>query len=259
MGSNHTHLGAGSIDEYAYSSHLKGVHGGLKLCYALAVVLISVGSSGWLVPVVATLACLTITVAFGGVRLKDYLALLTVPLVFLLMGALAIAATFSFEGGFSVEFRREDVLRALLVSVKALGAVSATYTLSLSTPIDEVVTLLGRMRLPELLCELMRLTYRYVYILLDAQARMQHAAAARLGYDGFARSIRTFGKVCANLLVVSLRRATYYYYAIESRSCGGRLRFLVGSKPLKAAHAVPLGACVALLLCLEVASRYVLR
>jgi cobalt/nickel transport system permease protein len=245
-------MGAGSIDEYAYLSHLKGVNGGLKLCYTLSVILICVSTKGWLVPILATIVSLVITVGFGKVPLRDYLSLFSVPVIFLTMSALAIALTLNFDGGITIVFHRKDILRAVVVSLKALGAVSATYTLSLSTPMDEIVSILGKLRLPEVLCELMRLMYRYVFILMDSQARMRNSATARLGYDGFGRSIKTFGLVCSNLLAVSFRRASDYYNAVESRSFGGRLKFLGANRPLKAMHVVGFGGCVVLLLLVSI-------
>jgi cobalt/nickel transport system permease protein len=252
MKHSHSHTGAKSIDEYAYLSHLKNVNGGLKLGFTIAVILLSVSATNWVVPIVATLMCTVITVVFGKVHLKDYLSLFTVPLVFLAMGALAIAMSLNFENGFSIAFHRSDVVHAMMVSVKALGAVSAMYTLSLSTPMNEIITILGKLRLPEILCELMRLMYKYIFILADSQVKMQNSATSRLGYVGFTRSFKTFGMVCSNLLVVSLRRATDYYNAVESRSFNGRLKFLSTSHPLKFSHVLGFGGVCVLLLCLEI-------
>jgi cobalt/nickel transport system permease protein len=244
-------MGANSIDEYAYLSHLKGVNGGLKLLFTLSVIIISVSANGWLVPTLATIICLVITVGFGKVSLRDYLSMFSVPLVFLIMSALAIALTLNFENGITIAFHRSDVLRALMVSLKALGSVSAMYMLSLSTPMNEIISILGKLKLPEILCELMRLMYRYIFILMDSEVRMRNSATARLGYDGFGRSVKTFGLVCSNLLAVSFRRASDYYNAVESRSFGGRLKFLGTAKPLKAKHIVAFGSCLATLLVLN--------
>jgi cobalt/nickel transport system permease protein len=244
-------MGANSIDEYAYLSHLKDVNGGLKLCFALSVILISVSSNSWLVPILATIVCLVITVGFGKIPLRDYISLFSVPLVFLIMSALAIALTLNFDNGITIAFHYNNIIRAIMVSLKALGAVSAMYMLSLSTPMNEIISILGKVKLPEVICELMRLMYRYIFILMDSQARMRNSATARLGYDGFGRSIKTFGLLCSNLLAVSFRRASDYYNAVESRSFGGRLKFLGTAKPLKTIHVVAFGGCFVLLLCVE--------
>ncbi len=241
-------MGAKSIDEYAYLSHLKVVNSGIKLCFAVAVIFISISSKSWVVPTIATMLCLIITVCFGKVHLSDYLSLFTVPVAFLVMSAVAIAVSLNFDNGFSIAFHHKDVIRAVVVSIKALGSVSAMYMLSLSTPMNEIISLLGRLKLPEIICELMRLMYRYIFILADSQVKMKNSAESRLGYDGFRRSIKTFGLTCSNLLAVSLRKASDYYNAIESRSFGGRLKFLGSSQPVKATHIVAFGGCFAVLL-----------
>lgn len=253
----HSHLGAKSIDEYAYSSRLFNVNCGLKTLFSFLMIITAISSSNYYVPLFIAFICCFITTAIGRIPLKKYISLFSVPLVFIIMGAIAIAITVNVEGGFYISFNMPDVLRAVKVTAKAVGAVSGMYMLSLSTPMNEIITLLGKLRIPEILCELMRLIYRYIFILMDSQIRLKNAAAARLGYNGYTRSLKTFGMVCSNMLVTSLRRASDYYNAVESRSFGGRLKFYSGIKKLKLLHLLGFILCYFMAAGLEIICRLI--
>lgn len=252
---HHSHIGARSIDEYAYLSGMKNVNSGLKVFASVCMIIISISSAGWITPLFCAICCGAVSIVFGKVRLGNYISLLTIPFVFMIMSSAAISMTVSLREGFSVCFYRQDVMRAAVVSAKAFGAVSSMYMLSLSTPVTEIVYIMGKLCVPEIICELMRLMYRYIFILADAQVRMKNAAQSRLGYVTFRRSVRTFGLICSNLLAVSLRRASDYYNAVESRSGEERLKFLRCCKPVKAAHIAAFGGSMAAAAGIEIVCR----
>ena len=66
---------------------------------------------------------------------------------------------------------------------------------------------LGSLRLPPLVIELMYLIYRYIFLLLDIQHRMTVAASSRLGYASLRRAWFSFTHISGNLLAASFKRA----------------------------------------------------
>lgn len=105
--------------------------------------------------------------------------------------------------------------------------------MSLSTPINEFITVLKKLHLPEMLAELMNLIYRYIFILFDVAVQMQTAARARLGYVNFYRSCKSFAGIAGNLFLIALKKAGTYYDAMVSRGYDGTMDFLTEDKPLK--------------------------
>ena len=75
-------------------------------------------------------------------------------------------------------------VRTMLVMARALGAVSALYLLSLSTPMPEIIGVLRKMRCPDVVTELMYLIYRYIFLLFHMHDAMKNSAMSRLGYLG---------------------------------------------------------------------------
>ena len=121
------------------------------------------------------------------------------------------------------------------------------YFLSTTTPMPQLIEILRRWKLPELVIELMYLIYRYLFVLLSCQRRMTIAATVRLGYHGLGRSVTTAGKIGGNLLAASFRRSRACYDAMEARCYDGRLAFLATVPPVRGKHLL---AMVAYLLAL---------
>ena len=114
----------------------------------------------------------------------------------------------------------------------------------------QLIEVLRRCRLPELMIELMYLIYRYLFVLLEVQRQMTVAAQARLGYSGVRRSLNTAGRISGCLLAASFRRSSLCYDAMEARGYDGKLAFLAHMPPFRGAHGVAAGLYLLALLLL---------
>lgn len=245
MGKGHGHTDIYRIDYYAGQSRLSGWNADLKTVFSGMVLLLCILASKPLVPAVVCVTLLLFTTLAGRIPAGVYLSLLKIPVIFLLLGSAAIAVEVSsiWQNGPGIGFQifdlyfsisAESALRAASVILKALGAVSAMYMLVLSTPAAELIAVLRKWHVPALLIELMHMIYRFIFMMSAVYADMSTAAQARLGFDGFVTSIRTFGCMAANLFVYSLRKADLYYDALEARGYNGTLAFWEEEKPCRA-------------------------
>lgn len=250
----HRHMGARSIDHFAYTSRLNVWNAAFKVVFSLAMLLFCIGADHPAVSIYTIVVMGVLVCGFGRLSVRNYAALLSVPLGFMLMSGLAIAWHISGvpQGEIQVNLHffyiytsRADLLFALALTGKALGAVSAMYLMTLTTPASEIVSVLRRARMPKIMVELMYLIYRFIFILLDVQSNMHAAAASRLGYRDFRAAARSFGGIAANLLVLSMRRASHYYDAMESRCYQGELRFLEQEKPVQRKEVILAGSIFA--------------
>lgn len=206
------------MEQYAYASRLRHGSAFLKTVFSVSVVLLCVGLDSQAVSLFVILTMAAVTVGIGGIKMIDYVRILTIALFFILFGAAALV------------FATHDTGKVVEVTLRAVGAVSAFYFLVLSTPVSEILTVLRRCRLPKLLVELMYLTYRFIFVLTDVWHSLYTAAQSRLGYVDYRTSLRTFGDIAGNLLVLSMRKADVYYTAMEARCYDGDLRFLEETK-----------------------------
>ena len=177
--------------------------------------------------------------------------LLKIPLLFLCVSCLVILLEVVREplglwqlkvGSWWLCVTSESLHRAVTLFFQAMGAVCCLYALSSSTPMPQIIEVLRRCHVPELVIELMYLIYRYLFVLLEVQRQMTVAASARLGYDGWRRSLTTAGKISGGLLASSFRRSSACYDAMEARGYEGRLAFLSRTPKLRWSHALAAAA-----------------
>jgi cobalt/nickel transport system permease protein len=191
-----------------------------------------------------------LTMIKGGLAVREYFSMLMIPLTFILLGTITIALDFSWQpinvyslhlGFFYINTSPEKIIEMLLMILKVFAAVSALLMLSLTTPSSEIIAVMQKAHVPSLIIELMNLIYRYIFILMDVFIKMRNSAASRQGYCDYATSIRTFGGIVGNMLIVSMKKANAYYTAMEARCYDGELLFLEEEKDIRASQIVAAG------------------
>lgn len=231
-----------SIDSYAYASRLFCVNSGLKVGSALFFLLFGLMCNSIAVSLLLIIVMLLVTVCVGKLSLHDYFSLMLIPIVFIVLSSIAILFDFStkplgqyriFLGFFYLITSDDNILQTIRLICRAMGAISCLYMMVLSTPTSEIIRLMRKCKVPQLVCELMHMIYRFIFILMDVQYRMTVSAKSRLGYCDVKTSFYSFGNIAGNLLVLSLRRANAYYDALEARCYDGDIVFLSENPPLQ--------------------------
>ena len=229
------------IDYYAYSSGIRNWNAAFKVLLSMTVLLFCIIADNLYVSSAVVLSMALFTIGKGKVDAMDYVHLMTIPLTFMILGSIAIAAGFSKEalGDYRIDLKicylytsASGIRRCLNVFMKAWGAVSAMYLMTLSTPASELISVLRKAHIPKVVVELMNMIYRFIFIMLEVHEKMKISAQSRLGYVDFRTSCKSFGNTASNLLVVSLKKANAYYDAMISRCYDGDFVFLEEEKPV---------------------------
>ena len=241
----HDHSHWSAIDCYAQQSRLSRVPAGLKLLLTLVCIVLVLAAGSPAVSILALGLAFLVTVALGRTPCRTLLQLFAVPLTFVLLSALALLFDVTADAAGPVAIpcfgryltvtaqAQAETLRLLL---GAAASVSCLYALCLSTPLHGLIAAMGRAHLPSLLIELMYLIYRYIFVLSGTLTQMKTAAAARLGFSGFRPAMRSTGRIMTSLLLVSFRKASASFDAMQSRCYEGRIRFLEERTPWKPLH-----------------------
>lgn len=239
----HRHDGNYSFDFCAHSSKIIGVSPTLKILLSFFVLMICIFADNIFISLSVIVSMSYITVFKGGAGMRDYILALKIPIAFMIPAGIAAAADLSaipcdgislYVGFGYVNFEYDGVIEALKIMLKSTAAISAVYMTTLSTPMNEIISVLRKFHIPKLIIELMTLIYRFIFILADVYRKMRVSAEARLGYDGFIKSCRSFGNIAGNLFVVSLKKANAYYNSMLSRCYDGELLFLEEEKKAQA-------------------------
>lgn len=240
---SHNHSeGIYSIDFYAYQSQIGHWNSMFKVLFAFITLLFCIIADNLYVSLTIVLTMAFITIYKGGIHFREYLHLLTIPLVFMILGSIAIAIGISTRplGQYNLNFHwfylyssNENIIKTLKIMMKAFGAISAMYMMTLSTSASEIISVLRKLHIPKLIIELMNMVYRFIFILLDVQCKMKNSAQSRLGYVDFKTSCYSFGSTAGNLFIVSLKKANAYYDSMESRCYNGEMNFLEEDKNIE--------------------------
>ena len=189
-----------------------------------------------LVSVAVLLVMGLLTVRKGRVKPKLYVSMLLIPFSFLTIGIMGILLAVTREkegllaalqlGNWFVGISKAGLSTGLSLFLKSMAAVSCLYFISLTTPMIDMLQVLGRIGLPALVIDLMGLIYRFLFLLMETGATMLSAQNSRLGYATFQNSFRSMGALSSTLFLRAYKRGERTYTAMESRGYDGTMRVL---------------------------------
>ncbi len=122
---------------------------------------------------------------------------------------------------------REGTTRAGIIIIRAFSIVLLIFPMLATMKFVTFIETLGRYGVPDKLVQMIALTYRYIFVLLNEIKRTIRSVEAR-GYwkrKNIAH-LRTTGNMIGTLLVRSYERSEKVYSAMVSRGYGGRMRTL---------------------------------
>lgn len=238
---HHKHDHIYSIDYYTYISGLKHINPSFKILFAIITLFLCIGLNNIYASIFITVSMGILTVYKGKISFHNYLSLLSIPLTFMILASLPIAIGVSKHsigdyninlGVFYIYLTKNSIYEMINLLLKALGAVSAVYMMTLSTSSTEIISSLRKIHVPKIIMELMNMIYRFIFIIMDVQVKMKNSAKSRLGYVDYKTSLKTFGSTLSNLFIVSIKKAATYYSAMEARCYDGEINFLEEEKTI---------------------------
>jgi cobalt/nickel transport system permease protein len=239
------------IDAAAYACRWQGVAPSAKALFALAGI-----AAAWLARSPATLGMLALlsalaTLVGARVPLRTYLAVALAPFGFLSLSCLTMLVTPAAGGGW--QWTPALLPTVAAIALRSLAVLAAVLGLMLTTPLPDLLLLLRRLHVPELLLDMMALCYRMLFVLRQAWDEGSTAQAARLGHRGWRQSWRSMGLLAGQMAVQVWQRASALQMAADARAWQGSLRFLPSAFPHARRQVVLalLAACVLLALALR--------
>lgn len=124
-------------------------------------------------------------------------------------------------GGIWLSVTALGLEQAVRLFCRGLGCLSALAFLILTTSFGDLIGLARALRLPSVITDLLVITYRGIFLLVDAFSHMRRAQEARLGYSGLRSSMRSLGLLCSQGLVAAHQRGLRQHAALEARCANG--------------------------------------
>ena len=217
------------IEQSAYANRWRSVTPAAKGLFALAGLVASFAAR---TPAAAALvAVLLIATLLLGAQVKlSRLARVGAPaLGFLLVGSLSLLVSPGYDadtGHLMIHWLPEGPAPFLRLVSRSTAALAALLFLVLTTPLIDLIALLRRLKLPEVLLELMVICYRMLFVFSEALHDTLTAQSARLGYASPRLALRSLGQLTAGLTLQVWSRAHDLHVAAQARNNDGPLRFL---------------------------------
>lgn len=227
-----------SIEQYVYSNRLLHVHPGEKSAFSLIMMIICLASNSLLVFIAILILMSSLVILRAGIPYLFYLKLMTVPLLFLVVGVATVAISLSFSapageylwsveiGGVWAGVFARDLEKAAILFFRSLGAVSSLYFLSLTTPVTDINCILRKLKAPVILVDLMNLVYRFIFVLAETAEKIYTSQSSRLGYKNIRSGYHSSGQLVSNVFLKSYHRSGMLLNTMSSRCYTGEFKVL---------------------------------
>lgn len=234
-----------TLDHFAYCNRLNALYPEQKLTVAA----VGVGFALCGQPTTQVAVGLWMAMwAMGYARVpwKLYLGVLAIPTLFLAMSLPAWLANWATSD--RILLVRDDVLAqwqiwgnylylsrrgletALLTGLRSLACTAALAFVLCTVPFVEQVRVLQRLHFPDFLAELLLLTYRFIFVLLDTADDLRRAQQARCGYSSWRNAFRSSTLLIGQLFVQTLHRYRQFQQSLESRGFNGEFQVQSGKR-----------------------------
>lgn len=230
------------IDKEAQQSRLSRMSPALKIFVSLYCTVNCIAADNIITSLLTLFTMSFIICVCGGLKFKRLLRFYCIPLFFAAVGAAALAFEADAAGSvlslMGISVTRSGLFRAAEVFLRCMGAVSAVYFLSLTTPVTAMFSVIRRTPLPDFITETAELVYRYIFVLYDSYKKINVAQESRLGYNTLRAKYRSTALVGGAVFIKAMDQARRSYTAMESRGYTGSIKTLTEKYAFRKSHAV---------------------
>ena len=222
------------FDCYPIQSRIRNVHPWYKLGWFMLYTMLGLSSHSVLFLSVELLVFLTIAVFTVRISLLQLLRLMAIPAGFVLLGSLSVVLelnpvhpVFSLNAG-AITFgvSAAGLQQGLLILFRSFSGIAVLYALVLNTNISDMIYVLCKLKVPEVVLDLMVLVYRNIFILSDTAQRIYIAQKSRMGHRNLKTSLRSTAQLGGSAFVLAGVRAEQLFHSMESRGYTGRIHSL---------------------------------
>lgn len=218
-----------TIDTLAYQNSLRFVSPVWKFGLAVVLIILSVLSQP-IVQVVIFIWMILWILWYARIPWKPYLILLGTSLLFYLVSMPALLLEIEYthhisrESLFSFQIfdwtfyvTEKGFNLAYSIFFRALASLSCLFFILFTIPFLEVLQVMKKLKLPQILIELSLVMYRFIFLLIDTAFGMLVAQQARGGHGSFSQKMRDFALLLGHLFAHTMQRYKGLTHGLISR------------------------------------------
>lgn len=191
------------IDDYAYNNKLSKANTNVKFSIGMLLLILSLINPYNIISVAIIFIMSMVIVGVAKIQLKDYIRFIKIPLIFLVISILMIL--------FSVDKSKESLLYSIRIGsiyigmsnetidtashlfFRSLSCLTCIYFVMLTTPFNQLIFILKKMRLPDIFLEISMLMYRFIFIFLEEVSDIRKSQELKFGYISLKNAYQSFG------------------------------------------------------------------
>lgn len=204
------------IDKFAYTNKLKNINPRLKIGLSLTFIALALINKNIYFFIGIICGGFYATVFLAGIPLKNYMKMMLIPFAFLLTSMIALLVSFSSDSDvflYSIDLKffyggvtLIGLKNAFLLFLRSMSSLVSLYFLTLTTPMDQQIYTMQKLRIPSLFLEIYSLIYRFIFILLEESLEIYRAQELRFGYINMKNSYFSLSILIRTLFVRVMRR-----------------------------------------------------
>ena len=222
-------------DKLAYTSKIRNKSPFIKTLVSVFTLILCILSRSWKFSLIILGFMGYSTVKYSRVSLKRYLKFMIVPGSFLILSSIALVFDISNEplgifnlaiGNRYIIAMKGNIFYGIELILTALSSVSCLYFLSVTTPMQDLIIVMRKLKIPKLVVEIMFLMYRFIFIIGEMAHDTIIAENCRLGNRGIKAKIKDMGLMLSTVFVRSYHKANGMFEAMEARNYNGEISVL---------------------------------
>lgn len=195
------------IDRFAYTNKFTNLSPYIKTATSLILIILSIiNSNGYILFTMIT-GIILATIVGAKIPKKSYARMITAPAIYLLISIFTVIFTFGFSDtvnatsfvylkqfkflNFYVGLAEGSVKNGLMLGLRSLNGIASMYFLILTTPCNQQIKVMKKVRLPAVFIELYVLTYRFIAVFFEEVFLIYTAQKMRFGYNSYKNSMNS--------------------------------------------------------------------
>ncbi|WP_434798443.1 cobalt ECF transporter T component CbiQ [Terrisporobacter vanillatitrophus] len=191
------------IDDYAYKNKLSKVNPNVKFAIGMLLLILSLINPYNYISLLIIGIMSFIIVGIAKIEFKDYIHFIKTPLVFLIVSIIMILLNFSKDkesllysinlGSLYIGVSNESIVSSTRLFFRALSCLTCIYFIMLTTPFNQLIFVLKKLHLPDIVLEISMLMYRFIFIFMEEVADIRKSQELRFGYINLKNGYNSFG------------------------------------------------------------------
>lgn len=219
------------IDVYANSNRLSTRNPYIKGLWAAAALSAAILTDNSYIHLAIILLAAWAVVLMAGIKGNAYVKLFRIPASFLLLSIASILVSVSsVRGDFLLSIKllgfyfgisNGSLSMAVMLLTRSLACLSATFFISLTIPLNQIILILKKIRTPRAVIEMTVLMYRFISVFIEEFSDMQNALEMKSGYRNFRTSFKSVSILAGTLFLRVMNSYKDWKTALEVKNYNG--------------------------------------